>query len=257
MRAGPPCAHPRREAVSAGRRGGRGQLREMTDIAALALDLHLPDHPEDRIACCIKCLLDERLAPGTWHVLVGRSFGFSVQVIRVIRAIRVIRITRVPDAGTAAQPSPSCRSGPPRTAGTGERRLRRCASRRAAGDSDGLGRTRMGSDALDRTAAAVEWDGRGPVSRKRARDSIRGRVCARARALVGQSEARHFVHLHMQHLAIIIWKYEPDPAPTAGRLPVPEQMGQEDPLPNPAATPAAGGAGGSAASTTGAAKPKA
>ena len=27
-----------------------------------------------------------------------------------------------------------------------------------------------------------------------------------------QTEARHFVHIHMQHLAIVIWKYEPDPA---------------------------------------------
>ena len=31
-----------------------------------------------QVACFVKSLLDQRLGP-TWHVLVGRSFGFSVQ----------------------------------------------------------------------------------------------------------------------------------------------------------------------------------
>jgi hypothetical protein len=47
----------------------------------------------------------------------------------------------------------------------------------------------------------------------------------------------------MQHLAIVVWKYEPDPAPTAGRLPVPEHLGQNGPI---AAPPAAAGSGAAA-----------
>jgi hypothetical protein len=58
-----------------------------------------------------------------------------------------------------------------------------------------------------------------------------------------QSEARHFVHMHMQHLAIIVWKYEPDPAPAPDHLPAPEQHGQHGP---PAIAAAASGGGGGA-----------
>ncbi len=86
-----------------------------------------------------------------------------------------------------------------------------------------------------------ESDGAGPLGCARLIWGVR----ARAR----QSEARHFVHLHMQDLAIIVWKYEPDPAPSAGRLPVPEQTGQQDPPAGgtPAAAPPAGGSAGSTA----------
>jgi len=52
--------------------------RKITNIVALALDMHMPDYDEDRIACFIKTLLERRIGP-TWHVLVGRSFGFSIQ----------------------------------------------------------------------------------------------------------------------------------------------------------------------------------
>jgi len=52
--------------------------RKITNIVALALDMNFPDFEEDKIACFIKTLTEKRIGP-TWHVLVGRSFGFSVQ----------------------------------------------------------------------------------------------------------------------------------------------------------------------------------
>mmetsp|Transcript_44745 Transcript_44745/g.70052 ORF Transcript_44745/g.70052 Transcript_44745/m.70052 type:complete len:126 (+) Transcript_44745:207-584(+) len=52
--------------------------KKITNICALALDMHMPDYEEDKIACFIKSLIEQRIGP-TWHVLVGRSFGFAVQ----------------------------------------------------------------------------------------------------------------------------------------------------------------------------------
>mmetsp|Transcript_97265 Transcript_97265/g.156867 ORF Transcript_97265/g.156867 Transcript_97265/m.156867 type:complete len:568 (-) Transcript_97265:1018-2721(-) len=52
--------------------------RKITNVVALALDMNMPDCEEDKIACFIKTLVEKRIGP-TWHVLVGRSFGFSVQ----------------------------------------------------------------------------------------------------------------------------------------------------------------------------------
>ena len=52
--------------------------RKITNVVALALDMNMPDYDEDKIACFIKTLVEKRIGP-TWHVLVGRSFGFSVQ----------------------------------------------------------------------------------------------------------------------------------------------------------------------------------
>ena len=50
----------------------------ITNIVALAMDMHMPDYQEDKIACFIKTLIEERIGP-TWHVLVGRSMGYAVQ----------------------------------------------------------------------------------------------------------------------------------------------------------------------------------
>uniref|UniRef100_A0A6U5CP30 Ubiquitin-like domain-containing protein n=2 Tax=Hemiselmis andersenii TaxID=464988 RepID=A0A6U5CP30_HEMAN len=52
--------------------------RMITNIVALAMDTHMPDHPEDKIACFIKTLIEQRIGP-TWHVLVGRSMGYAIQ----------------------------------------------------------------------------------------------------------------------------------------------------------------------------------
>jgi len=52
--------------------------KKITNVVALALDMNMPDCEEDKIACFIKTLVEKRMGP-TWHVLVGRSFGFSVQ----------------------------------------------------------------------------------------------------------------------------------------------------------------------------------
>jgi len=52
-------------------------LQQITDIAALAMDLSMPDYREDFIACFLKTHLEERIGP-TWHIIVGRSFGYSI-----------------------------------------------------------------------------------------------------------------------------------------------------------------------------------
>jgi len=51
---------------------------KITDAAALAIDLNLPDLREDKIACCLKMNLENQIGP-TWHVLVGRSMGYCIQ----------------------------------------------------------------------------------------------------------------------------------------------------------------------------------
>ena len=45
--------------------------RKIVNVVSLALDMHMPDFQEDKIACFIKTLVEKRLGP-TWHVLVGR-----------------------------------------------------------------------------------------------------------------------------------------------------------------------------------------
>lgn len=52
--------------------------KTICNVVALALDMHMPDYDEDRIACFIKTLVEKHNGP-TWHVLVGRSFGFVIQ----------------------------------------------------------------------------------------------------------------------------------------------------------------------------------
>ncbi|EKX42054.1 hypothetical protein GUITHDRAFT_111907 [Guillardia theta CCMP2712] len=52
-------------------------LQHITDITALAMDLSMPDYREDFIACFLKTQLEELIGP-TWHIIVGRSFGYSI-----------------------------------------------------------------------------------------------------------------------------------------------------------------------------------
>jgi len=52
-------------------------MAAITNAAALAIDTNRPELREDMIACMLKICLEKEIGP-TWHVIVGRSVGYSI-----------------------------------------------------------------------------------------------------------------------------------------------------------------------------------
>jgi dynein light chain LC8-type len=70
------------------------------NCCAFALDTTMPEMQEDRVALYIKMHLEMILGP-TWHVVVGRNFGFSVTVqARHFVVIRMLRLYLVLTSGS-------------------------------------------------------------------------------------------------------------------------------------------------------------
>ena len=63
--------------------------RKIVNVVSLALDMHMPDFQEDKIACFIKTLVEKRLGP-TWHVLVGRFVLACLSYAPVLDASTVL-----------------------------------------------------------------------------------------------------------------------------------------------------------------------
>lgn len=80
------------------------------NCAAFALDTTMPEMQEDQVACYIKLHLEMILGP-TWHVIVGRNFGFCITaearhfVVLRVRHLEVMIWKSEPDPNTGKKPA--------------------------------------------------------------------------------------------------------------------------------------------------------
>jgi len=74
------------------------------NCCAFALDTTMPEMQEDRVACYIKMHIEMILGP-TWHVIVGRNFGFCITT--EARHFVVIRIRHLEVMIWKSEPDPN------------------------------------------------------------------------------------------------------------------------------------------------------